>query len=149
MILYRYNKIQLCVFFHKIFSYLRFLVLISGLATGTLRIGCFKDDTQRDLTGFSMTSELLTVELCVGTCRGRGFLFAGLEEGNQCFCGNSVGNYYIPVNRNTAILSSHRGCSKDKIRPTLVLRPSTILSLLLFRQFCSNFCEYFYQFIFE
>ena len=93
MILYRYNKIQLCVFFHKIFSYLRFLVLISGLATGTLRIGCFKDDTQRDLTGFSMTSELLTVELCVDTCRGRGFLFAGLEEGNQCFCGNSVGRY--------------------------------------------------------
>ena len=36
---------------------------------------------------------------------------------------------------NTALLSSHRGCSKDKIRPTLVLRPSTILSLLLFRQF--------------
>ena len=35
----------------------------------------------------------------------------------------------------TALLSSHRGCSKDKIPPTLVLRPSTILSLLLFRQF--------------
>ena len=43
--------------------------------------------------------------------------------------------YYIPVNRNTALLSSHRGCSKDQIRPTLVLRPSTKLSLLLFRQF--------------
>ena len=43
--------------------------------------------------------------------------------------------YYIPVNGNTALLSSHRGCSKDKIRPTLVLRPSTKLSLLLFRQF--------------
>ena len=35
---------------------------------------------------------------------------------------------------NTTLLSSHRGCSKDKIRPTLVLRPSTILSLLSFRQ---------------
>ena len=48
-----------------------------------------------------------------------------------------IGNtyYYIPVNGNTALLSSHRGCSKDKIRPTLVLRPSTKLSLLLFRQF--------------
>ena len=36
---------------------------------------------------------------------------------------------------NTALRSSHRGCSKDKIRPTLVLRPSTILFLLLFRKF--------------
>ena len=45
--------------------------------------------------------------------------------------------YYIPVHGNTALLSSHRGCSKfkDKIQPTLVLRPSTKLSLLLFRQF--------------
>ena len=36
---------------------------------------------------------------------------------------------------NKALASSHRGCSNDKIRPTLVLRPSIILSLLLFRQF--------------
>ena len=57
--------------------------------------------------------------------------------------------YYIPVHRNTALLSSHRGCSKDKIRSTLVLRPSTKLFLLLFRQFCCNFCENFYHFIFK
>ena len=43
--------------------------------------------------------------------------------------------FYIPVHVNTALLSSHRGCSKDKIRPTSVLRHSTKLSLLLFRQF--------------
>ena len=43
--------------------------------------------------------------------------------------------YYIPVHGNTTLLSSHRGCSKDQIRPTLVLRPSTKLSLLVFRQF--------------
>ena len=42
---------------------------------------------------------------------------------------SSMKYYYIPVHVNTALLSSHRGCSKDKIRPTLVLRPSTILSL--------------------
>ena len=47
----------------------------------------------------------------------------------------SILDYYIPVKGNTTLLSSHRGCSKDKIRPTLVLRPSTKLSLLLFRQF--------------
>ena len=57
--------------------------------------------------------------------------------------------YYIPVHRNTVLLSSHRGCSKDKIQPTLVLRPSTKVSLLLFRQFCCNFCDNFYHFIFK
>ena len=46
--------------------------------------------------------------------------------GHRCIC-----IYYIPVNRNTALLSSHR----DKILTTLVLRPSTKLSFLLFRQF--------------
>ena len=35
-------------------------------------------------------------------------------------------DYYIPVNIHTALLSSHRGCSKDK---NFVLRPSTKLSL--------------------
>ena len=54
-----------------------------------------------------------------------------------------ISYYYIPVNGNTALLSSHRGCSKDKIGPTLVLRPSTKLSLLLFRQFWCNFCDHF------
>ena len=49
--------------------------------------------------------------------------------------GKVITDYYMPVKGNTALLSSHRGCSKDKIRPTLVLRPSTKLSLLLFRQF--------------
>ena len=48
---------------------------------------------------------------------------------------SSLSNYYIPVHGNTALLSSHRGCSKDKNRPTLVLRPSTKLWLLLFKQF--------------
>ena len=32
--------------------------------------------------------------------------------------------YYIPVHGKTALLSSHMGCSRDKIRLTLVLRPS-------------------------
>ena len=66
-------------------------------------------------------------------------MFSNTERCNYvftlCNLNMNADYYYIPVNGNTALLSSYRGCSKDKIRPTLVLRPSTKLSLLLFRQF--------------
>ena len=56
-------------------------------------IGCFKDDLVRHLSGFFLESKSLTVEWCADTCRRMGFLFAGLEVGEQCFCGNSIGKY--------------------------------------------------------
>ena len=34
------------------------------------------------------------------------------------------------VHKNTALLSSHRGCSKDEIWPNLILRSKTILIVI-------------------
>ena len=35
----------------------------------------------------------MTVELCAHTCKSHGFIYAGLEAGNSCNCGNSFGRY--------------------------------------------------------
>ena len=62
-----------------------------------------------------------------------GAILMGVSQHQNNLVGKE--HYYIPVNGNTALQSSHRGCSKDKIRPSLVLRPSTKLPLSLKRQF--------------
>ena len=35
----------------------------------------------------------MSIEKCIKICRNAGFKFAGLQEGNKCFCGNNYGKY--------------------------------------------------------
>lgn len=55
-------------------------------------IGCGTDTMRgsRTLTGGMSWGADMTIEKCVATCKAGKFKFAGLEYGNQCFCGNSV-----------------------------------------------------------
>ena len=55
-------------------------------------LGCFKDQENRDLTGFSFHAPNMTKELCMTTCQQKGFQYAGLQYSSYCFCGNSYGN---------------------------------------------------------
>jgi hypothetical protein len=60
-------------------------------------LGCFKDQGQilsakgRDLDGLRQDDPGLTAARCVEICRNRGFAYAGLQNGKQCYCGNSYG----------------------------------------------------------
>ena len=56
-------------------------------------IGCYIDSIPHDLTGYSFTSDRMTPELCVSTCRRHGFKYAALEFSINCRCGNSYGIY--------------------------------------------------------
>ncbi len=57
-------------------------------------LGCYADSSSsRDISGSSMTSEALTIEDCVTTCKNQGFKYASLQGSNQCSCGNSYGTY--------------------------------------------------------
>ena len=71
-----------------------------GSAMGRPRyLGCFKDQGDpsgtrgRDLSGYVFSSPRMTVSLCISECRRRGFAYAGVQYGSQCFCGNSYGKY--------------------------------------------------------
>lgn len=63
-------------------------------------LGCGTDvafGADRTLTGTSVTLSNLTVESCVAYCEAAGFSIAGMEYGNQCYCGDSLTSGRAPV----------------------------------------------------
>lgn len=54
-------------------------------------LGCFKDSGDPlTLTGSSETSNKLTIQTCINSCRKQRYTLAGMESGYACFCGNDV-----------------------------------------------------------
>ncbi|EJT99498.1 WSC-domain-containing protein, partial [Dacryopinax primogenitus] len=64
---------------------------LSRRATWT-NIGCVTDSRARALTGTSQTTSSNTVESCQQFCSTGGYVYAGVEYGNECYCGNSLSN---------------------------------------------------------
>lgn len=61
------------------------------LPAGWAFLGCFTDQTDPTRTLATQTTLYgldVTIELCIDTCIGLGFNYAGLESGFQCFCGD-------------------------------------------------------------
>ena len=59
------------------------------------RLGCYVDSWDRDLSGDETSSGSMTIELCLETCRSKGYTYAGVQSNSQCFCGNSYGKHGI------------------------------------------------------
>jgi WSC domain len=53
-------------------------------------VGCFADTLPRALPEY--LGRGMTVEQCTFEARGRGFTYAGLQSGGECYAGNSTGN---------------------------------------------------------
>ncbi|KAH9476860.1 Glucan endo-1,3-alpha-glucosidase agn1 [Psilocybe cubensis] len=65
----------------------------SATPTGWNTLGCVAEGTsgsRRALTGASYTQSNMTPQVCQGLCSG--YQYAGVEAGNECFCGNSLLN---------------------------------------------------------
>jgi hypothetical protein len=60
----------------------------SASASGTTSRGCFSDLSV--LNNGVYTSAYMTADQCVGYCKGQGFGFAGIVNGNTCRCGSSA-----------------------------------------------------------
>ncbi len=56
-------------------------------------LGCFKDSDPRDLGDYKISTTSLTIEMCIETCRSKGYRYAGAQYGRECFCGNQYGKY--------------------------------------------------------
>jgi hypothetical protein len=54
--------------------------------------GCYSDSTAaRGLNSYTWTSSTsMTVEACLAVCIGQKYVYAGLEVGGECFCGNTI-----------------------------------------------------------
>ncbi|PPQ65263.1 hypothetical protein CVT24_011418 [Panaeolus cyanescens] len=57
---------------------------------GWTYIGCYQDDQLRVLDGGTRGALDMTVISCISLCQGNGFSIAGVENGTQCYCGNSI-----------------------------------------------------------
>ncbi|XP_043910200.1 WSC domain-containing protein 1 [Protopterus annectens] len=55
-------------------------------------IGCFKDDAkERELKGSVFYDfRKMSLPFCLDSCTERGYIFAGLEYGGDCYCGNKM-----------------------------------------------------------
>ncbi|MBJ6725035.1 WSC domain-containing protein [Geomesophilobacter sediminis] len=68
-------------------------VASAASVAGATPLGCYKDESRRDLKEKSWSDGKMTPAKCINFCRDEGFAFAGVQYGSQCFCGNRYGKY--------------------------------------------------------
>ncbi|KAJ7087736.1 WSC domain-containing protein, partial [Mycena epipterygia] len=56
----------------------------------TLSNACAVDTSARILQGYSVSTSSNTPSTCQSTCASKGFSIAGVENGNECYCANSI-----------------------------------------------------------
>ena len=64
----------------------------AGAGSGAY-IGCYKDSSARDLSGFSISESGMTTERCISICSQKGFTYAATQYSSWCFCDNNYGKY--------------------------------------------------------
>ncbi|XP_063407365.1 C-type lectin domain family 18 member A-like isoform X2 [Mytilus trossulus] len=69
-----------------VFLLLLVTVLLAVVESGY--IGCYQDDRTRILPKAVLKDKGMTVKKCQQFCGKKGFKFAGVEYGYECFCGN-------------------------------------------------------------
>uniref|UniRef100_A0A1I8JE97 WSC domain-containing protein n=1 Tax=Macrostomum lignano TaxID=282301 RepID=A0A1I8JE97_9PLAT len=68
-------------------------VVVASKAAGVKYVGCFKDNRYRDLPVVYTANYKTTKAYCFRYCRAKGYRYFGLQNGNACTCGNTVGRY--------------------------------------------------------
>ncbi|KAI1093594.1 putative glyoxal oxidase [Rostrohypoxylon terebratum] len=70
----------------------------TGIANWT-HIGCYSEGTTgRGLTfGASVLSTQMSAANCTAACQVAGYILAGTEYGDECYCGNSISNGAAPA----------------------------------------------------
>ncbi|XP_046377351.2 WSC domain-containing protein ARB_07870-like [Haliotis rufescens] len=64
---------------------------------GPVYTGCFLDDRDRMINELREVNDSMTHEWCLTRCRQGNYLLAGLENHDECFCGNSYDNVKYTV----------------------------------------------------
>jgi len=62
-------------------------------APGGGYIGCYVDTPDRDLPHLAFATASTTIKACREKCGQLGYLYAGLQDGKECWCGNSYGKH--------------------------------------------------------
>lgn len=62
------------------------------VVNGFTSSGCIQEVSGRALTGMRVDFTDMTLEKCTSACANAGFKYAGIEYGQECYCGNSLVN---------------------------------------------------------
>ncbi|ORY35656.1 glycosyl hydrolase family 71-domain-containing protein [Naematelia encephala] len=64
-----------------------------AVPSGWTSLGCSTDGSSRALKGYhSVDASYNSVTACLATCKSNGFIYAGVESGSECYCGNALVN---------------------------------------------------------
>jgi hypothetical protein len=64
------------------------VIVINGFSSS----GCIQEVSGRALTGLRVDYTDMTIDKCTAACAQAGFKFAGVEYGQECYCGNTLVN---------------------------------------------------------
>ncbi|KAI5450005.1 hypothetical protein NCC49_003767 [Naganishia albida] len=64
--------------------------LYTSVSSVVSPLGCYKDSTPRILPDYSYKSSSMTPLLCQSTCMSKGYSFAGVSYGSECYCGSAA-----------------------------------------------------------
>ncbi|CAE6401549.1 unnamed protein product [Rhizoctonia solani] len=65
------------------------------LPTGWVKNFCTVDQNTRVLDGYSFNGgSSMTPSICIAACAQRNYILAGVENGNECYCGNTIKQAY-------------------------------------------------------
>jgi hypothetical protein len=78
-------------------------------APGGGYIGCYVDTPDRDLAHLAFMGSSTTIKNCREKCGQLGYLYAGLQDGKECWCGNSYGKHGLA----SAASQCNMQCSGD------------------------------------
>ncbi|KAK8869788.1 hypothetical protein IAR55_000356 [Kwoniella newhampshirensis] len=73
--------------------------------------GCLIDYWERALNGYQFSDTSMTQELCASTCLSKGYTYAGLEYGTQCFCVNGISYGEYSAGAGTAASECNESCA--------------------------------------
>jgi WSC domain len=60
--------------------------------TAWTALGCYTDSVAARTLTTAEYPGTMTVELCTSACKSAGYIYAGVEYGGECYCGNSFSN---------------------------------------------------------
>jgi len=136
-------------------------VYTTGVAPPTTYLGCFKDSSTRTLPYQANPAETFTPSQCVSVCAQLGFIYAGAQDGSQCWCGldlpalgsgscNSLcdsdndeicgGSWANSVYSTGVSVSSYKGCFADDIHYARVF-PLQAPGNDYFPSSCLSYCQ--------
>ncbi|KAJ6618724.1 WSC domain-containing protein, partial [Mycena sp. CBHHK59/15] len=86
------NSLQTCGAGYRLSLYTKTPPAGATLPSGWSPSMCAIDNSARVLTGYQGTDAALTPASCISKCAGLGFSLSGVENGNECYCGNFLTN---------------------------------------------------------